>query len=135
MTGRTGRAGRPDSDLTPFGRWLMDRLEERDMTRAQLSRATGIRTGHISRMIYEAPPESWVCAQLAYGLMVPVDDVLVAAGHRPADAAPDTPMKRELMNLIGDLPDPLLAPLVPMLRALKAQERAVMIRITEALER
>jgi hypothetical protein len=132
---RLGRAGRPESELTPFGRWLMDRLEERDMTRADLSRASGIRSGHISRMIYTAPPETWVCAQIAHGLMIPVDEVLVAAGHRPEDAAPDTPIRKELMSLIADLPDPLLAPLVPMLRALKAQERAVLIRISEAMER
>lgn len=129
------RRARPESDLTPFGRWLMDRLDERDMTRAELSKATKIRTAHISRMIYESPPESWVCAQIAHGLMVPVDEVLVAAGHRPADLVPDTALKRELVNLIVDLPEPLLAPLLPMLRALKAQERAVMIRIVEALEK
>jgi hypothetical protein len=67
--------------------------------------------------------------------MIPADEVLVAAGHRPADAAPDTPIRQEIMNLIADLPEPLLAPLVPMLRALKAQERAVLIRIAEAMER
>ncbi|MCC6945490.1 MAG: hypothetical protein IT335_12985 [Thermomicrobiales bacterium] len=129
------RRSRPESDLTPFGRWLMDRLDERDMTRAQLSQATGIRTGHISRMIYESPPESWLCAQIAHGLMIPVDEALVAAGHRPADAAPDTPLKQELANLINSLPERLLAPLLPMLRALKAQERAVLIRMGDAMEK
>jgi hypothetical protein len=132
---RTGRAGRPESDLIPFGRWLIDRLEERSMSKADLARASGIRSGHISRMIYTSPPETWVCAQIAHALMVPVDEVLVAADHRPADAAPDTPLRKELMALIAELPDPLLAPLVPMLRALKAQERAVLLRIAESIER
>lgn len=129
------RRSRPASDLIPFGVWLMARLDERNMTRAQLSRATGIRTGHISSMIYLSPPGPWLCAEIAHALLIPADEVLVAAGHRPADAAPDTPMRRELMNLISELPDPLLAPLVPMLRALKAQERAVLLRIEEVLEK
>ena len=125
-------ASRPTADLTPFGRWLMDRLDEREMTRADLARAVGRSSGLVAKWLYSNAPLPASCDRIAAALMLPVDQVLEAAGHRPV-ASPQSDLRREAQNLLTRIPEPLLVPLIAMLRGLARDADTTLRSTAEAI--
>lgn len=126
--------GKPRSDLplTPFGQWLLARLDERDMRRIDLARATGRSAGLVAKWLYHSDPRPPSCERIAAALMLPVDQVLEAAGHRPIQRA-GSELRREAENLIQRLPEPLLVPVIAMLRGLARDADATLTRTAEAI--
>lgn len=79
---------------TSFGRYLKTLLDRRHWSQTDLANRIGVSKGTVSRWITdERVPDTTSCDLLADAFLVPIDDVLIAAGHRPPDArfAPDDP--------------------------------------------
>lgn len=115
---------------TPFGVWLLKELQRRELTQADLTRKTGVATGMVSKWIYrpDKTPSPKSCDLIADALMLPVDVVLTAAGHRPPDQPPRGNVRQEAANLLDLIPEPLVAGLIPQLRGLAnaaGQEQAI----------
>lgn len=123
---------RSPQELTPFGRWLMDRLEERQMKRADLARKLDVFSGNISRWLYRSNPETDMSVRIAQALMLPLDDVLLAAGHRPAGAAGGE-LSREAAAILERIPEELLVGVIPMLRGLASDQAATRARLDALL--
>lgn len=70
----------------PFRVWLEQNLRRREMTQADLAQRIGTSRGTVSRwMSGESIPDTRSCDLISEALLVGVDDVLSAAGHRPRD--------------------------------------------------
>lgn len=64
-----------------FGDWLRDELAKRDMTQAELSRASGITTAGVAYLISgKRNPGQDSCVKIAHALRLPEETVFRAAG-------------------------------------------------------
>lgn len=81
--------------MTPFAVWLDEELRKRHLTRPQLAAYTGAARQTINAwFVDERLPTPELCSRIATVLHVPPEEVLVRAGHLPADtvvAQPDVP--------------------------------------------
>lgn len=118
------RRGSPRSPQpkTPFGRWLTEQLERQDITLTEVARRIDLPLATVARWRYHNHPNLENATRLAGVLGIPVSDVMVAAGQRERHHEPDQ-IRAELHQLINLIDDPLLVPLLPMLRGLHAQSR------------
>lgn len=130
------RPTRPESDLTPFGRWLLDRLEERSMSRADLMRAANTTSTAVSGWLYGKTPRIGSCVTIASALHLPLEEVLVEAGHLPrAVATTESLLRQEAINQLYRMPEQLLITVTPMLRGLADQAQPTLQRLHEATDR
>jgi transcriptional regulator with XRE-family HTH domain len=75
------------SDVS-FGAWLKAQLRRRDWTQADFARRSGMTTTSVSDWINNKKvPDPASCDRIADALFLPLDDVLVAAGHKPTEDA------------------------------------------------
>jgi transcriptional regulator with XRE-family HTH domain len=83
-----------------FGDWLIERLAERDMTQADLSRASGLDTGVISNIINNKRQQPAVdsCKAISRALDLPLEEV-----YRAADILPEKPDTDKFIEAVLDL--------------------------------
>ncbi|MDP9354733.1 MAG: helix-turn-helix domain-containing protein [Chloroflexota bacterium] len=102
-----------------FSAWLRSYLEEEDMSQSELAREIGAYPSLVSKWVNGVQrPRPEQCRLIAEALSLPLDEVLAYAGHRPADLGTQGEIRREIVAILDQIPEPLLVPLVPMLRAL-----------------
>lgn len=64
-----------------FGKWLQDELEKRGWGQAELSRRSGIPTGHLSRVVNGSRnPGPELCISIAEAFGIPREEVFQARG-------------------------------------------------------
>lgn len=77
---------RPDLPLTPFAEWLAGELLSRKSNQNKMAVATGIaRTTVNAWFTKQQHPSPELCGLLAAYFHIPVEEVMVRAGHLPAD--------------------------------------------------
>ena len=109
------------SDEEWFSEWLRNWLEEEFMSQSELARQIGAYPSLVSKWVNGVQrPRPEQCRLIAEALGLPLDYVLAHAGHRPADLGTQGEIRREIVALLDHIPEPLLVPLVPMLRGLMA---------------
>lgn len=77
-----------------FAAWLKQHNRRREWNQVDLARKVGASTSTVSRWIAGTViPDPASCERIADAFLLPLDDVLIAAGHKPPDAryAPDDP--------------------------------------------
>lgn len=87
-----------------FGDWLSERLAERNMKPADITRATGLDSGVLSNIINNKRQQPSVdsCRAIAHALEIPLEEVYRAAGI--LDEKPNTdPITDAVLNLMGNL--------------------------------
>ena len=129
-----------------FGNWLREQLEQRRWSQSDLARKIESHPSLVSKWIRGLQrPQPLQCRRLSSALRVDYEEVLSAAGHYwpinyenlVNDTIAENSMRNELLNLISDIPEPLLIPLVPMLRAMAQPDTAAstLVEMNQALRR
>jgi len=76
---------------TKFSEWLFNELRKRDMSQADLARASGITRGGVSNLLNQVRrPDPGTCTAIAKAFNLPPETVFRAAGLLPS-APPDQP--------------------------------------------
>lgn len=102
-----------------FGRWLIAQLRSREMNQRDLAGRIGLHASTVSKWIYGVDvPTIASCDLIADALMVPIEQVLAAAGHPTPIVHPTGNIRREAANLLELIPEPLIVGLIPQLRGL-----------------
>lgn len=117
-------ASRYDSRMSPETRrlrdWLIEQLEVRDMTQADLARAVGVSNSRISRWINEKDmPSRAYCRRLAEILDADPNYVLALAGHEP------------IPELDIDLDDPLTQFSLANADKLTAEQKRLLVELAK----
>lgn len=89
-----------------FGPWLQSQLRRREMNQSELARKLETSSSAVSGWVRQGrvpTPES--CDKIADALGIPVDEVLMAAGHRPRGLDEWDEDVREVASLMQRLPD------------------------------
>jgi len=99
-----------------FGIWLLEELEKRGMSQADLSRSSGITTAQMSRIISGTRGAGKkTLTAIAHALRLPPDLVFEKAGILPPTTEL-TLLQRSIMGLVKNLPDNDLQMFYTMLR-------------------
>lgn len=86
-----------------FSEWLVNELRKREMTQADLARASGISRGGISNLINQVRnPDAETCLAIARALNLPAETVFRAAGLLPPVPS-DTQYQEEFFHLLSQL--------------------------------
>lgn len=108
--------------MNNFGSWLLQELKTRDISQADLARASNITSAHMSRIISgERNPGKEALASIAHALRLPADLVFEKAGLLPPKSDL-TPLQRSIMEMVKNLPDNDLSMIELMLRALSEKK-------------
>jgi len=95
--------------MEPFGTWLLKELTKQSMSQADLARASGITTAHMSRIISgERNAGKDALAKIAYALRLPPETVFIAAGiYKPTYTKDDEkdPTLLEWIKIFKDADD------------------------------
>lgn len=87
-----------------FNDWLLEQLQERQWSQADLSRASGLTSAAISKYINGRTPDESALRKIAHALKLPPELIYEKAGILPSK--PElSPIKRKLAHLAQDLPD------------------------------
>jgi hypothetical protein len=119
--GKSGvsKQGLAEHERINFGGWLTVQLKRKGWNRHAFTVAAGFTDGLVYHWCANTNrPSPANCPRIAETLGIDLDAVLAAAGYRPADAFATGVMHATLVNLITNIPEPLLVPFVPMFRAL-----------------
>jgi transcriptional regulator with XRE-family HTH domain len=140
---------RHDLEPTPppdFGGWLREQLNQRGWSQSDLARKIESHPSLVSKWIRGLQrPEPLQCRRLSSALRVDYGDILTAAGHYwplnyedvIGSTITESPIRQEFFGLVIDIPEPLLVPLIPMLRALAEPDVAAstLAEVSQALRR
>jgi transcriptional regulator with XRE-family HTH domain len=75
-----------------FGRWLRQQLVRHQMSITTFASKIGVSHSSVSLWVEgKRVPNPKSCDKIADVLLVPLDEVLALAGHRPRDIGPDVP--------------------------------------------
>lgn len=89
---------------TNFPEWLLNKLEQLDMTQAELARKSGITSGQVSRILSgQRGAESKTLSAIAQALKLPPDEVYRAAGLLPPDNTINE-LIQQILHLTKELP-------------------------------
>ncbi len=105
-----------------FSSWLLEELNQRDMSQADLARACNITTAQISRIISEernAGKKS--LTKFAQAFKLPLDYVFEKAGLLPPNSEL-SPIQRTLINIAKGLPDSDLELAIVLLEKLESRK-------------
>ena len=81
------------------------KLAEHGMTQTELAERVGVSQTQISSYLRgKRRPSPETCVRLAEALAVPVDEVLILAGHRPPLAADGDMELKELVEILRQIP-------------------------------
>jgi transcriptional regulator with XRE-family HTH domain len=87
-----------------FGVWLERQLRSRELTQSEFARRTEVRQGMVSNWITgKRIPDPGSCDRIADALGLPIDEVLIQAGHRPRLGEGWEGEEGELMTLFRKL--------------------------------
>jgi transcriptional regulator with XRE-family HTH domain len=119
------------SDGKGFGQWLSDALKQQRWSQSELARTMKAHPSLISKWVNGVQrPRTAQCALIAEALEIHFEEVLQAAGHLPSggdhsvlDWIVESEIRDRILQLVGDIPEPLLMPLVPMLEGLVAEAK------------
>lgn len=91
--------------MKKFGDWLADRIRERGMIPADVTRLTGLESGVLSNIINNkrGRPSVETCKLLSKALNIPLEEVYRAADILPPDPDVDVVSQR-ILNMLLDLP-------------------------------
>jgi transcriptional regulator with XRE-family HTH domain len=94
-----------NTDMAPFGAWLLNELRQRGMSQYELARISGVPRSRITYMITgKQHGSASMLTDLAHALNLPVDLVFVKAGILPVD--PElSQIKRIFIDLVKRMPD------------------------------
>lgn len=97
-----------------FGAWLSGMLSTRGLSQAAFGRWTGVDHSVVSKWARGVQrPDPTSCQLIAEALDVPLDEVLVLAGHDPAVLrASGDEVKDRLHDLIDQVPSDQLQPFI-----------------------
>lgn len=115
---RTAPGPAPQKAPTEFGAWLLGELKRREWLQGDLAHATQTERTVVSRWIYKTTPTPRSCEKIAAAFGIPVSDVLRRAGHPIDEYQPVGDLQQRIALQLRNIPDVLLAPLVPMIEAL-----------------
>jgi transcriptional regulator with XRE-family HTH domain len=130
-------------DPNAFRDWLLAQLAERQWTQARLAREVDVFKGTVGRWLMPAAnpahrrPKYESCCRLAALFGVDAAYVLRLAGLEDAPGELElTQLQRDLIALVPQLPDAVLATVYPQLRALidPRVQQQIRERIASALE-
>lgn len=130
-------AQRPEEQ---FGTWLKEVLAQRGRSQSQLARQIGANPSAVSKWVNgKQRPRPEQCARIAEVLGLSTEWVMEAAGHLPggSDYVPDywlseSDIRQEIVQLVHDIPEALLVPLVPMLRGLANTDETTIHQLEES---
>lgn len=88
-----------------LGPWLGQKLYQHRMTQTELASRVGVNQTQISSYLKgKRRPSSETCKRLAEALSVPVDEVLIVAGHRPPLVADGDMELKEMVEVLRQIP-------------------------------
>jgi len=87
-----------------FRDWLLNQLNARNWSQAELARASNLTTAAISKYISGRVPDKNALKKIARGLDLPVSIVLEAAGILPPES-PAAELIQQITHLVKDLPE------------------------------
>jgi transcriptional regulator with XRE-family HTH domain len=106
-------------DPTPFGRYLLARLSDSGLSRPQFADRVNVHSSRVSKWIYSVRPSPSSCELIADVLVLPLEEVLNAAGYPVSQPTESVGMIRaEAVRLIEAMPESLLLPYVVGMRAI-----------------
>lgn len=113
-------------DRLVFRSWLLDRLREMEWSQGELARRLNTYRSTVNKWLQPPDSPQWrrpsydACLALARVFGASSRRVLEMAGHDPgaAETSALTPRQLDALGLIRTLPDDMLIPLLPQLRAL-----------------
>jgi transcriptional regulator with XRE-family HTH domain len=92
-----------------FSDWLLNELQSREMSQADLARLSGVTTAQISRIISGGrKPGDVALNGIARAFKMPPEKIFELAGLLPPGSSTDkdlSPIKRALLKVAEDLPD------------------------------
>lgn len=91
--------------MKDFSVWLLEEVNERGWTFAELAKRAGMNTGTLSRVLNETRnPGPDFCTAIARALGIPVEEVFRRAGLLPQlSANEDEQVIRELMDILKNM--------------------------------
>src|SRR5688572_19105349 len=108
-----------DPTAQRFGEWLTRELALRGSSGPKLAEALGVHRPTVYRWTSgRFRPEASRCKEIADYLGVEHDLVLGMAGYRTYDLTIEGAVRRQVLELVAEIPETLLIPLIPMLRGL-----------------
>ena len=125
-----------------FADWLSTELRRRNWSQSDLARAIGSYPSVVSKWVNaQQRPRTEQCARIADALEVDIDKVLQVARHRWSedfivmDWLVESTVREEIHQILHDIPEVLLVPLIPMLRGLADPEvvATTIARVEETL--
>lgn len=88
-----------------LGEWLGNKIVEHGMTQTELAARVGVNQTQISSYLRgKRRPSPETCRRLAEVLAVPVDEVLIVAGHRPPVVADGDMELKEMVEILRQIP-------------------------------
>jgi transcriptional regulator with XRE-family HTH domain len=108
--------------MEKFGLWLLEELDQRNMSQADLARACDITTAQISRIVSgERNAGTKSLTNIAQALKLPVDFVFEQAGLLPPNSDLSC-TQRTLINFAKGLPDSDLELAIVLLEKLESRK-------------
>ncbi len=89
-------------EIAPFGQWLKEQAAARSMTLSEVARRAGLSKSTLTLAMYGHRPRVQTCRALADALLLPVEQVLRAAGHLE-QVEDGFEIPAELWDLVRDL--------------------------------
>jgi transcriptional regulator with XRE-family HTH domain len=114
--------------MEKFSTWLLQKIEERGWSQAELARRAGLGNATVNRFITETHnPGSDACLAIARALKVPPEEVFRIAGILPRFDETRVREFQEVSEMLASLPDPIRKQTMIAIRALArdAYERAL----------
>lgn len=108
-----------------FGLWLEARMHRLRLSQSELHRRVGVSQSLISRWLRgKGVPGREVAERLAKELDVPLNELLIQAGHLPRDIRlGPSAQHTHLHDLIDDLPEGMVDPMIQMIEAIIRETR------------
>lgn len=130
-----------DASEANFSAWLQHELELRGMTQSQLARTIHTYPSAVSKWVNgKQRPRPEQCTRIADAFRVPHEVVMNAAGYTPylseyivEDFLVDSDIRNEALNLLMEIPEALVIPLLPMLRGLAETAKETHDRVRESI--
>ena len=112
-------------ETSQFAVWMEGRMRRMRLSQSEISRRVNVSQSLVSRWLKgKGVPGRDVSERLAEVLDVPLNEILVKAGHLPREIRLGPSAKHtHLHDLIDDLPEGLIDPLINMVEAIIRETR------------